>query len=55
MSKANCNILDQHHRLLKMGYWPPLSVVKDDIEGFVVEAASNIRDMTLICEYVGEV
>lgn len=37
------------------GEWPPLIVTRDPREGFVVQADSHIKDMTLVAEYTGDV
>lgn len=39
----------------KAGILPPLKLKYDPNQGFYVEAAIDIQDLTLICEYLGEV
>jgi hypothetical protein len=37
------------------GNYAPVIVEEDKVQGFIVRADDDIPDMTLICEYVGEV
>ncbi|GER34291.1 PHD finger family protein [Striga asiatica] len=55
LSKDNKETLDLCKNMMERGEWPPLMVVFDPREGYTVEADRNIRDLTIITEYVGDV
>ncbi|PIN14456.1 Histone-lysine N-methyltransferase [Handroanthus impetiginosus] len=55
MSKDDTETLNLCKNMMERGEWPPLMVVFDPREGFTVEADRNIRDLTIITEYVGDV
>ncbi|KAF9609137.1 hypothetical protein IFM89_013391 [Coptis chinensis] len=55
LHKEDIETLDQCRAMWKKGEWPPLVVVFDQCEGYTVEADSQIKDMTLITEYTGDV
>jgi len=37
------------------GVLPPVLIKHDSMQGFYVEAAQDLPDLTLLCEYLGEV
>ena len=39
----------------KKGFYPPVQIVYDTIQGYVVKASDSIKKNTLICEYAGDV
>ena len=41
--------------MTQAGLHPPLVIRDDPVEGYMVCADEPIMDMTLLCEYVGEV
>lgn len=41
--------------MTRRGDYPPLELLEDKIQGFIVRAVEDIPNMTLISEYVGEV
>ncbi|KAF8411670.1 hypothetical protein HHK36_004228 [Tetracentron sinense] len=55
LSKEDTETLEHCRAMCKRGEWPPLVVVFDSCEGFTVEADGQIKDMTLITEYTGDV
>lgn len=55
MTKTNLATFMRFKDMLRDGLTPPVMVVLDPVQGFVVEADAAIPDRTLICEYVGEV
>lgn len=55
MSKEDKVALELCKAMCRRGEWPPLSVVHDRREGFTVEADNNIKDLTIITEYTGDV
>ncbi|XP_024364099.1 histone-lysine N-methyltransferase ATXR6 [Physcomitrium patens] len=55
MSKEDKATLDLCKKMCSHGEWPPLMVTHDSRQGFVVEADGNIKDLTIIAEYTGEV
>ncbi|KAJ4715274.1 Histone-lysine N-methyltransferase ATXR6 [Melia azedarach] len=55
LSKEDTETLEQCRAMCKRGECPPLVVVYDSCEGFTVEADSQIKDMTFIAEYIGDV
>ncbi|CAI9774198.1 unnamed protein product [Fraxinus pennsylvanica] len=55
LSKEDAETLSMCKNMMERGEWPPLMVVFDPLEGFTVEADKNIRDLTIITEYVGDV
>eukprot|EP00249_Psilotum_nudum_P009468 c21955_g1_i3 orf=342-1568(-) len=55
ISKEDKATLDLCKLMCSKGEWPPLVVTHDPRQGFVVEADSHIKDMTLIAEYTGDV
>ncbi|KAJ7565479.1 hypothetical protein O6H91_02G062800 [Diphasiastrum complanatum] len=55
MAKEDKQTYDLCKAMCSRGEWPPLMVSHDPRQGFVVEADSNIKDMTLIAEYTGDV
>ncbi|KAJ6737356.1 HISTONE ACETYLTRANSFERASE [Salix viminalis] len=55
LSKEDIESLDQCRAMCKRGECPPLLVVFDSCEGFTVEADDQIKDLTIIAEYSGDV
>ncbi|GMY12420.1 probable Histone-lysine N-methyltransferase ATXR5 isoform X3 [Fagus crenata] len=55
LSKEDIETLEQCRAMCKRGECPPLIVVFDSCEGFTVEADGQIKDMTFIAEYTGDV
>ncbi|CAK9207221.1 unnamed protein product [Sphagnum troendelagicum] len=55
MGKEDKGTLEACKAMCSRGEWPPLMVTHDSRQGFVVEADRHIKDMTIICEYTGEV
>ncbi|KAJ7563466.1 hypothetical protein O6H91_03G111400 [Diphasiastrum complanatum] len=55
MAKEDKQTYDLCKAMCSRGEWPPLMVTHDLLQGFVVEADSHIKDMTLIAEYTGDV
>ncbi|KAG0571258.1 hypothetical protein KC19_VG001000 [Ceratodon purpureus] len=55
MGKEDRATLDLCKTMCSQGEWPPLMVTHDSRQGFVVEADRNIKAMTIIAEYTGEV
>ncbi|KAG8390433.1 hypothetical protein BUALT_Bualt01G0082900 [Buddleja alternifolia] len=55
LPKDDAEMLNLCKNMMEQGEWPPLMVVFDPQEGFTVEADRNIRDLTIITEYVGDV
>ncbi|KAK9293035.1 hypothetical protein L1049_021019 [Liquidambar formosana] len=55
LSKEDTETLEQCRAMCKRGECPPLTVVFDLCEGFTVEADGQIKDMTFITEYTGDV
>lgn len=55
IGKEDVATLSLCKQMCARGEWPPLMVTHDPREGFVVEADSHIKDLTLIAEYTGDV
>ncbi|KAF3962457.1 hypothetical protein CMV_013031 [Castanea mollissima] len=55
LSKEDSETLEQCRAMCKRGECPPLIVVFDSCEGYTVEADGQIKDMTFIAEYTGNV
>ncbi|KAF9681752.1 hypothetical protein SADUNF_Sadunf05G0035500 [Salix dunnii] len=55
LSKEDIATLHQCRAMCKRGECPPLLVVFDSCEGFTVEADDQIKDLTIIAEYSGDV
>ncbi|XP_038709852.1 probable Histone-lysine N-methyltransferase ATXR5 isoform X2 [Tripterygium wilfordii] len=55
LSKEDTETLEHCRAMCRRGECPPLIVVFDSCEGFTVEADSQIKDLTLIAEYTGDV
>ncbi|KAF6163632.1 hypothetical protein GIB67_036092 [Kingdonia uniflora] len=55
LCKEDIETLEHCQAMCTRGEWPPLIVVFDSHEGFTVEADSQIKHMTLIAEYTGDV
>lgn len=55
MSKEDKAAYDQCKEMCRQGACPPLMVTFDSQEGFVVEADSLIKDLTIVAEYTGDV
>lgn len=55
MSQTNLALFLQFQHMLADGRCPPLLVVYDPVQGFIVQADAAIRDRTLLAEFVGEV
>lgn len=55
MCKEDKATLDLCKTMCSHGEWPPLMVTHDSRQGFVFEADRNIKDMTIIAKYTGEV
>ena len=55
MVKDNVDVIHQLRKREEIGILPPLLLKFDPIQGFYVEAAQDLADLTLLCEYAGEV
>uniref|UniRef100_A0ACD5WJU0 Uncharacterized protein n=2 Tax=Avena sativa TaxID=4498 RepID=A0ACD5WJU0_AVESA len=55
LTKEDKETIELCRTMLKRGECPPLLVVFDLHEGFTVQADANIKDMTFIAEYTGDV
>ncbi|KAH8507556.1 hypothetical protein Peur_012656 [Populus x canadensis] len=55
LSKEDIETLEQCRAMCKRGECPPLLVVFDSCEGYTVEADDQIKDLTIIAEYSGDV
>lgn len=55
MDKETLNVFHEFKRMSKIGNYVPVHIEPDKIQGFIVRAAEDIAEMTLICEYVGDV
>eukprot|EP00249_Psilotum_nudum_P025362 c29755_g1_i1 orf=245-1354(+) len=55
MSKEDKIAFDFCKTMARKGDWPPLMIAFDPREGFVVEADSSIKDLTIVAEYTGDV
>lgn len=55
LSKEDTETLEQCRAMCKRGECHPLVVVYDSCEGFTVQADGQIKDMTFIAEYIGDV
>ncbi|CAN6542383.1 unnamed protein product [Malus baccata var. baccata] len=55
LSKEDTETLELCRAMCKRGECPPLTVAFDSREGFTVEADEQIKDMTFIAEYTGDV
>ncbi|GAV83993.1 PHD domain-containing protein/SET domain-containing protein [Cephalotus follicularis] len=55
LSKEDTETFEQCRAMCKRGECPPLVVVFDSCEGYTVEADGQIKDMTFITEYTGDV
>lgn len=55
LSKEDTETLELCRAMSRRGECPPLLVVFDSCEGFTVEADDQIKDMTFIAEYTGDV
>ncbi|XP_022143539.1 probable Histone-lysine N-methyltransferase ATXR5 isoform X2 [Momordica charantia] len=55
LSKEDAETLELCRAMSRRGECPPLLVVFDSCEGFTVEADDQIKDMTFIVEYTGDV
>ncbi|GMH23977.1 hypothetical protein Nepgr_025820 [Nepenthes gracilis] len=55
LSKEDTETVEQCKVMCGRGEYAPLVVVYDSYEGFTVEADSQIKDMTFISEYTGDV
>ncbi|GAB2283186.1 Probable Histone-lysine N-methyltransferase atxr5, variant 2 [Dionaea muscipula] len=55
LAKEDIETVNQCRAMCRRGECPPLLVVHDSYEGFTVEADSQIKDMTYIAEYCGDV
>ncbi|KAJ8769177.1 hypothetical protein K2173_000952 [Erythroxylum novogranatense] len=55
LTKEDTETLEQCRAMNRRGECPPLIVVFDSCEGFTVEADGQIKDMTFIAEYTGDV
>lgn len=55
MPRDDKEAFDKCKAMCKSGLWQPLTVAYDMRQGFVVEADEDIKDMTFIAEYTGEV
>eukprot|EP00347_Sterkiella_histriomuscorum_P019555 403341187 len=53
--KENIESVQQLRRREELGILPPLILKHDQNQGFYVEAAQDLQDLTLLCEYAGEV
>ncbi|XP_068316652.1 probable Histone-lysine N-methyltransferase ATXR5 [Pyrus communis] len=55
LSKEDTETLELCRAMCKRGECPPLKVAFDSREGFTVEADEQMKDMTFIAEYTGDV
>lgn len=55
LSKEDIETLEQCRAMCKRGECPPLLVVFDSCEGYTVEADVQIKDLTILAEYSGDV
>ncbi|XP_066334469.1 probable Histone-lysine N-methyltransferase ATXR5 [Miscanthus floridulus] len=55
LHKEDKESLELCRTMQKRGKFPPLLVVFDSQEGFIVQADGNIKDMTFLAEYSGDV
>ncbi|KQK11697.1 hypothetical protein BRADI_2g61717v3 [Brachypodium distachyon] len=55
LSKEDKETIELCRAMQKSGQCPPLLVVFDSHEGFTVQADADIKDMTFIAEYTGDV
>ncbi|KAK9950066.1 hypothetical protein M0R45_005572 [Rubus argutus] len=55
LSKEDTETLEHCRAMCKRGECPPLTVVFDACEGFTVEADEQIKDLTFLAEYTGDV
>ncbi|XP_050204278.1 probable Histone-lysine N-methyltransferase ATXR5 [Mercurialis annua] len=55
LPKEDIETLEQCRAMCRRGECPPLLVVFDSCEGFTVEADGQIKDLTFITEYTGDV
>lgn len=55
LSKEDMETLELCRAMIRRGECPPLIVVFDSCEGYTVEADGQIKDMTFIAEYTGDV
>ncbi|KAM1052437.1 hypothetical protein ACFX13_000025 [Malus domestica] len=55
LSKEDTETLELCRTMCKRGECPPLKVAFDSHEGFTVEADEQMKDMTFIAEYTGDV
>ncbi|GJW21979.1 hypothetical protein Tco_0032601 [Tanacetum coccineum] len=55
LSKRDTETLRKCRSMAKRGEYPPLLIVYDSCEGYTVQADAQIKDMTLIAEYTGDV
>ncbi|KAJ6991170.1 hypothetical protein D5086_015348 [Populus alba] len=55
LSKEDIETLEQCRAMCKRGECPPLLVVFDSCEGYTVEADDQIKDLTILAEYSGDV
>ncbi|XVF14925.1 hypothetical protein REPUB_Repub09cG0103000 [Reevesia pubescens] len=55
LSKEDIETLELCRAMSRRGECPPLIVVFDSCEGYTVEADGQIKDLTLIAEYTGDV
>ncbi|XP_073114712.1 probable Histone-lysine N-methyltransferase ATXR5 isoform X2 [Elaeis guineensis] len=55
LPKEDKETLELCRAMCKKGECPPLIVVYDSLEGFTVQADGQIKDMTFITEYTGDV
>ncbi|CAM0885428.1 unnamed protein product [Alopecurus aequalis] len=55
LTKEDKETIELCRSMQKRGEWPPLRVVFDSCEGFTVQADADIKDLTFIAEYTGDV
>lgn len=55
LDKVSEEILRQHRERELQGILPPLTMKYDAIQGFFIEAACNLPELTLVAEYFGQV
>ncbi|CDW89782.1 histone-lysine n-methyltransferase atxr6-like [Stylonychia lemnae] len=55
MIKENQQVIYELRKREQLGILPPVLIKYDPAQGFYVEAAQDMSDLTLICEYAGEV
>jgi hypothetical protein len=55
LDEANLKIFNKFKESSSKGNYAPLHVIKDKVQGFIVQAVGDIPQFTLISEYAGDV